>query len=238
VRSVLVLVFLVFTTACATATRHAKLAANDVVAVAKAPAREWKKVAATTAVVGATLLVDDEIIDIVRRNDSHALDQFTKAIEPFGGGHSDKVMAAFLLYGLGAKNEGARNVAFDAFVSSVIASKAITPALKQLIPRERPHGASDNESFPSNHATQAFAVASVIAAHYPHRPWVRRLAYGMAGSVGFARIYHDDHYASDVLAGAAIGMFVGHTVARTNQQERLRWNVAATRNGVLISIAW
>jgi membrane-associated phospholipid phosphatase len=208
------------------------------VAVATAPARQWKKVAATTAIVGATLLVDDEIMGVVRRNDSHALGEVTHAIEPFGGGHSDKIVAGFLLYGLAAKDERARNVAFDAFVSSVIASKAITPALKQLLPRERPHGTGDDESFPSNHATQAFAVASVIAAHYPHRPWVRRLAYGAAGGVGFARVYHDDHYPSDVLAGAAIGMFVGHTVARTNQQERLRWNVAATRNGILISVAW
>jgi membrane-associated phospholipid phosphatase len=235
---VVLLVLLVSSTACASATRHAKLAGSDVLAVAKAPAREWKKVAATTAIVRATLLVDDEVMDVVRRNDAHVLDQFTKTFEPFGGGHSDKVMAAFLLYGLSAKNERARNVAFDAFVSSVIASKAITPALKQLLPRERPHGASDNQSFPSNHATQAFAVASVIAAHHPHRRWVRGLAYSVAGGVGFARIYHDDHYPSDVLAGAAIGMLVGHTVARTNQQERLRWNVAATRNGVLVSIAW
>ena len=149
-----------------------RMAGRDLKAVAQAPAREWKKVAAGTAVVGAALLLDDELARIARSNDSHALDQTARLVEPFGGGHSDKVMAGFLLYGLAGKNQRARDVAFDAFVSSVIASKGITPALKAVVHRERPNGGED--AFASNHATQAFAVASVIAAHYgEERPWVR-----------------------------------------------------------------
>lgn len=216
---------------------NARLLKHDVIAVAKAPVKEWRSVAAASAVVGATLLVDDEIARISRNNDSHAREQLSDAVSGFGGGHSDKVMAAFFLYGAVARDERAGNVAFDAFVSSVIASKGITPALKQLTNRERPNG-GDSDAFPSNHATQAFAVASVVADHYEHRPWVRWAAYGLATAVGISRVYHEAHWASDVVAGAAIGTLVGTTVARTNRAERAKWRVTPVRGGAVVSLSW
>jgi hypothetical protein len=219
-------------TACASS----KLIQQDVIAVAKAPAREWKSVAVTAGVVGATLLLDDELSRIAQRNDSSALDSIAKNVETFGGGGSDKVIAGFALYGVVAKNDRARAVAFDAIVSSVIASKAITPALKELTGRERPNGG--DASFPSNHATQAFAVASVIAGHYPEKRWVRWVAYGIANGVALSRVYHDAHYTTDVLAGAAIGALVGRTVVTTNRRERATWTVTPARNGVVVSARW
>ena len=229
------LVFLLALTAVSCTS--ARMAGRDVVAVAKAPAREWKKVAAGAAVVGAALLVDDELARVARNNDSPALDSATETVEPFGGGHSDKVMAGFLLYGAVAKNDRARAVAFDSIVSSMIASKAVTPALKQLTGRERPNG-GDADAFPSNHATQAFAVASVIAAHYDDRRWVKWAAYGLATGVGVARVYHGAHWTSDVIAGAAIGSLVGHTVVRTNRAERATWSVRPIRGGMAVACSF
>jgi membrane-associated phospholipid phosphatase len=215
----------------------ARMAGHDVVAVAKAPAAEWKKVAAGAAIVGAALLVDDEVARVARNNDSSAMNRFTDVVEPFGGGSSDKVMAGFLLYGVAAKNERARAVAFDAIVSSVLASKVITPAIKDLAGRERPNG-GDADAFPSNHATQAFAVASVIAGHYEDRRWVKWVAYGLATGVGVSRVYNGAHWTSDVLAGAAIGSLVGHTVVRTNRGERAKWEVRPIRDGLALALSW
>jgi hypothetical protein len=220
--------------ACASA----KLAGRDVLEVVKAPAREWKSVAAATAVVGTAVLLDDEIAHLARRNTNSTFDSVAERVEPFGGGHSDKVMAGFLLYGYFARDDRAGQVAFDSFISSLIASKAITPAIKQLAARTRPNGIGDDQSFPSNHATQAFAVATVIASHYPERRWVRWLSYGVASGVGLSRIYHDDHYTSDVLTGAAIGMLVGRTVVRTNESARAKWTVSPIRNGAVVSVSW
>jgi PAP2 superfamily len=208
----------------------AKLAGRDVIEVAKAPAKEWKKVAAASAVVGAAVLLDDEIATAIRNNDADALDSITEAIEPFGGGHSDKVMAAFLLAGI--RNEKARHVAFDAIVSTTLASKVITPGLKQVFDRERPN-AGDDPAFPSGHSTQAFALATVIASHYEQR-WVRWLAYGLAGGVGFSRVYHDAHWTSDVLAGAGVGWLVGRTVVTTNRKFR----VTPVKDGVVIWVSF
>jgi hypothetical protein len=223
------LILVILSLGCSTA----KLAVHDVGAVITAPARatprQWKQTAATAAAVGAAFLLDDEIAEAMPRNDT--LDDAAKRIEPFGGGHSDKVMAAFFLYGAITRNDRAGQTAFDAFVSSLIASKGITPALKALTGRERPNG-GDDDSFPSNHATQAFTVATVIARHYEERRWVRWVAYGVATGVGLARIYHDDHYTSDVIAGAAIGTFVGHTVVTTNQ----KWRVQTDGKSVVVSL--
>jgi membrane-associated phospholipid phosphatase len=237
-RPLLLLLFLLSLTTISCST--ARLVQQDLVAVAKAPVREWKSVAAGVALTGAALLVDDEVARLARANDSGAMDRATELIEPFGGGHSDKVMAGFFLYGLLARDDRAGQAAFDALVSSVIASKGITPALKHLIHRERPNGGdgTDDQAFPSNHATQAFAVASVIAAHYEHRPWVRWLAYGIATGVGVSRVYHDAHWTSDVVAGAGIGTLVGTTVARTNRAARATWTVTPIRNGALVSVRW
>lgn len=177
-----------------------------------------KQVAYATAATGAALLLDDEIARVATRNDSAILDR----VETFGGGGSDKVIAGFLLYGLAAKDKNARRTAIDAFASQIIAAKAITPAIKQLTNRTRPNG--DGDSFPSNHATTAFALASTISVHYPKARW---WAYAIATGVAAARVQNNAHWTSDVVAGAAVGTFVGHTVA-TFGRKRWKWNVSIT----------
>lgn len=67
-------------------------------------------------------------------------------------------------------------------------------------------------SFPSGHTTAAFAAASVLARAYPGGT-VPVAAYGAAALTGYARMEGDHHWASDVLAGAATGLWIGHTLA-------------------------
>jgi membrane-associated phospholipid phosphatase len=65
-------------------------------------------------------------------------------------------------------------------------------------------------SFPSGHTSAAFSVAAVFAERYPDRRWVRWVAYGLAGLVGFSRISLESHFPSDVFLGAVLGYAVGH----------------------------
>src|SRR5262249_31293111 len=74
-------------------------------------------------------------------------------------------------------------------------------------------------SFPSGHATGAFAFASVIASHYDSI-WVDVTSYGIAGLVGAARIEQDAHWTSDVVAGALIGGLIGHHLVEFNRKLR------------------
>ncbi|HEX9163690.1 MAG TPA: phosphatase PAP2 family protein [Thermoanaerobaculia bacterium] len=218
---------------CATAHRYGRLAVADVQAVATAPlhasAKQWTRAGVAAGAVAATTLLDHRVRDAVARNHSHALDDFTRVVEPLGGGRSTDVMLAFALYGVIRDDQRAKLTAFDSFMSSVIASQAITPIFKRIANRTRPNGGT--LSFPSNHATEAFALATSVSENYPA---ARFVAYGLAGAVGFARIYHNAHWISDVAGGAVIGSAVARKVARTN---RIEWNVVPSRRGAAITIS-
>lgn len=97
-------------------------------------------------------------------------------------------------------------------------------ALKSVFDRERPlegHNNGEfeastspryNSSFPSGHSIETFALASIVAHEYPHKLWVKILAYSYAGGVVGARLAASQHFPGDVMAGGAIGWFVGDFV--------------------------
>jgi len=71
----------------------------------------------------------------------------------------------------------------------------------------------DGHSFPSGHAATSFAFASVLAHRYPHNPWIKWGAYGLATGVSLARIGGKKHFASDILVGGTIGYVSGTHLA-------------------------
>jgi len=84
-----------------------------------------------------------------------------------------------------------------------------TEVLKYAFGRERPFTGSGRgkffqggTSFPSEHASISWAIASVIAHEYPG-PLTEILAYGLAGGVSAARVVGHQHFASDAVLGSA-----------------------------------
>jgi membrane-associated phospholipid phosphatase len=243
----LILLVVVFSFGCSSARQSVRqwgdLAVHDARALLTAPARvtaaQWKRAAVVTGAVIASTALDEQVRDAARANQSQATDNIAEIVEPFGGRYADRVVAGFLLAGVVTRNQKTRAVAFDAFVSSMLASKVVTPILKNTIHRSRPN--DGEQAFPSNHATNAFAVASAISAHYDSK-WVAISAYSLATLVGLARIHHDDHWLSDVAAGAAIGTVMGKLVAATNEKRRASWTIApvvdARRRGVIVHVSW
>jgi membrane-associated phospholipid phosphatase len=59
----------------------------------------------------------------------------------------------------------------------------------------------------------------VISAH-SDQFWVSASAYTLASLVAFARVYHQAHWTSDVVAGALIGTAVGRSVVALNRRIR------------------
>ena len=224
---------LLISTGCATQNRWVTMAGHDVREIVSLPARadaeQWKRATLVAAAVATSFAMDETLRDIAGANRNEPADDVAKAVTPFGGRYSDRVLLGFLGAGLIARNDKAKAVAFDGLITSIFASKVITPALKEITRRERPNeGASD--SFPSNHATQAFAIASVIAAHYDS-PWVDAAAYSLATMVGAARIHDDVHWTSDVVAGAVIGAATGRFIVATNRRRRAAWTFAPIYDG-------
>jgi hypothetical protein len=96
-----------------------------------------------------------------------------------------------------------------------------TLALKQRVKRERPdHGRA---SFPSGHASVTFASATVLQRHLGWKGGVP--AYLVASWVAASRLHENQHYMSDVLFGAAIGIAAGRTVTRHG---RTNWVLVPT----------
>ena len=244
VRHAVVILAIACTTGCATAKRWGALAVDDARALAAVRPHAGTMLVAGAVVASAAL--DESTRDVARANTTVTGDDLAEITGPFGGRYSDRVMAGFLVVGLASGNERAKAVAFDSFVSSLVASKIVTPVLKQVVHRGRPNesdGAFEFDGgswFPSNHATQAFAVASVVAAHYDS-VWIDSAAYGLATLVGASRVYHDAHWLSDVVAGAAIGTATGRLIVRTNQRSRATWTVSPIydreRRGVMFRVA-
>jgi undecaprenyl-diphosphatase len=119
--------------------------------------------------------------------------------------------------------------------------------IKQLIERPRPpmryaSFLEPGSSFPSGHATNAFALgvfgALFIVAHIP-RGSARTLFVStvliLAALIAFARVYLGVHYLSDVLAGAVLGSVFGflgakvHASVRDYRTKRKNASATATR---------
>ena len=121
-------------------------------------------------------------------------------------------------------------------LEAMLLSAAVTGVIKGTAGRARPYVHADTlpfdfdfgrglrgrdyASFPSGHTSTAFAMAASTTAElsrmadeegwWPGWKWViGGVMYGGAGLVGVSRMYHDQHWASDVVAGAAIGTFSG-----------------------------
>ena len=83
----------------------------------------------------------------------------------------------------------------------------------------KPAKSGDFQSFPSGHTTTAFAAAAAVTSemrrmHPGSVIFVAPALYGGATLVGLSRMYHNNHWASDVALGAAIGTFSGLKVVR------------------------
>jgi hypothetical protein len=86
--------------------------------------------------------------------------------------------------------------------------ETLTFGIKQATRRARPEGSG--YSFPSGHATAAFASATVLQRHFGWKAGVP--AYAVATYVAASRVEMKRHYLSDVAFGAAVGIAAGRTV--------------------------
>lgn len=104
--------------------------------------------------------------------------------------------------------------------TSWLVNFSTTFLLKGIINRQRPMTSKQpisrwNSSFPSGHTANYFSLATVYSAKYPKYTIP---LYGLGVLVGLARIYQGEHYPSDVLGGAAIGIGIGYLTLKLEKQ--------------------
>jgi membrane-associated phospholipid phosphatase len=132
------------------------------------------------------------------------------------------VSAAFYFLGTAKHNDRFRETGLLAF-ETLIDSNIVVEAAKLATDRARPLQGDGNghfeagpsrwsSGFPSGHAINTWAMASIIAHQYPHPRIVPILAYGLATTVVVSRVGARQHFPGDVMAGSAMGWFIGDYV--------------------------
>jgi membrane-associated phospholipid phosphatase len=113
-------------------------------------------------------------------------------------------------------------------------SSITAEALKYAAGRERPDETTavndwrdGGSSFPSLHTTAAFAIGTVFAeSGDDDYRWLRRVVgYGMASATMYLRVHDDQHWLSDTVAGAALGIATGRFSTHRRLQRVKDWNL-------------
>jgi membrane-associated phospholipid phosphatase len=129
------------------------------------------------------------------------------------------ISAGFYMIGTGFRNDRFREtglLGFEAMVDTTLVETVIKAATDRARPLQ-----SDgkghfwdgtglyNASFPSGHAINSWALASVVAHQYPHPRIIPILAYAGATLIVSSRVAARKHFPGDVIAGSAMGWFIG-----------------------------
>ena len=143
-------------------------------------------------------------------------------------------VASILTYGIGrlTKQRTVADVGLHS-AESVILASLTSQLIRGPLGRTRPHAAGDtkqydlhfgkgftsfdNRAFPIIHTSSGMAVATVLTMEMQRRhvaatPYVAPLLFAAGILPGLSRIQLDQHWASDVLAGAFMGVFSGYKV--------------------------
>jgi membrane-associated phospholipid phosphatase len=169
-----------------------------------------------------------------------------------------------IIWGIGrlTKSKTTADIALHATESVVLASVA-SQLIRGPLGRTRPWVTADsnqydfdtfkgfrnfgNRAFPSIHTSSSMAVATVLTmeTHRLHpgaTPLVAPLLFGAGLLPGLSRIQLDQHWASDIFAGAFMGIFAGYKVTRYSHDHPRNWfdrkllkvSVGRSENGPLV----
>jgi membrane-associated phospholipid phosphatase len=126
--------------------------------------------------------------------------------------------ATFYFVGKAGNNPRARDTGRIG-IEALIDADITVNVLKLVTQRPRPEHQGDSvgffqggDAFPSGHSIKSWALARVAAREFPEPKIIPILAYSAASAVSIARFGGRRHSASDALAGAAMGFFIGEFV--------------------------
>lgn len=151
------------------------------------------------------------------RNDS----SFTCFNNAMTSGAADVIVAGLpLMIAAAGELAGKQGVADIGWKMSEAALDAflVSTVWKAATQRSRPHTGQTygfwegGNSFPSGHATIAWALAATTARHFDQHKWVPWVVYPVAGVVSFSRLTSGNHFPSDAVFGSALGFVIGRHV--------------------------
>lgn len=150
------------------------------------------------------------------------------------------LFSGFAAYSLLTDDIGTRKIAYEIGQASLYAG-VLSFFLKLAIGRSRPYlnegpysfspfssiFNQDNKSIPSGHSTVAFILSTVLSRNVKSSV-LKVFAYIPAVLTLVSRVYQDQHWASDALAGAALGYFVATWVVDQHENNKSIVEVSST----------
>jgi membrane-associated phospholipid phosphatase len=176
----------------------------------------WRQVAIGIGVVAAASTLDVPIANAFAGPERAGTLNTARQFDRFGDlTGAVPILGGLALVSLATHNHRLGKATLRAVASWALAS-AITDGTKYLVGRLRPYADPDldaldfrfysgSPSFPSGHATAAFALATSLGDAIGNN-WARAGLYGLAGGTAWARLAEHDHWFSDVVGAAAIGI--------------------------------
>lgn len=211
--------------------------------------RDWYTAALVVSVTAGLYAYDQDLKEWFQKQRNRTTDDLTGIFTPFGNGLYTLPAVGFVyLYGAVQESEKAKRIGLLGAESIVLAG-AFTSVIKMAGHRHRPDTgerynrwdgpgfSTDNLSFPSGHASTAFALATVVAEE-SEIPSVAFTAYGIASLVALSRLNDNVHWSSDAFFGATLGHFTARAVLRFHQKKNstvaLLPDVNGDRYGILM----
>jgi len=198
---------------------------------------DWLRLGVTVAATAIVMPFDQVFCSEVQSHQSHYYTVPVIIGRIYGSSYfTGTLVAVSLGYTLITHNAEAKKVDIE-LIQAGIYSEVITEVLKGCIGRASPNdlrGAfsyrpfnkfeSNFESMPSGDATLAFAI-SIITCRHSKSTFLKILAFVPAAFTLFARIYQNEHWASDEVLGAAIGFGTGEWVVNLHEGKRHKINI-------------
>ncbi len=160
---------------------------------------------------------------------SESLSPVIRVVEEFGNARAVRPMAAMVLIGALMSDDPRMQDAAFTSLEAVVFANAVTNTLKAVAGRARPYQEmgpgrfepfSGNTSFPSGHATTAFALVTPWLLYYPHHATAGLLV--LTTGTALTRVATNVHWFTDVVAGSAIGFTTAYWLTQRHKQSNER----------------
>ncbi len=210
---------------------------------------KWYEPVVVAAGVSVFFLVDNPVRSYMLDNQTTTKDDAASAFKKIGEPEVWALVPAVMIgTGLALKKPGLTRSGLRAVTSAALAG-GVTAILKVSFGRERPIEAdaqpldfepfslsTDDASMPSGHTSAAFGFAASLAEDV-HPLWAKIGLYALATGTAWSRVYNNQHWTSDVIAGAIVGISSAKIVSGKWQVWGIRPPAVFT-DGHRVTISW
>lgn len=176
---------------------------------------KWQQVALAVGGLAVVSTIDVTIANAFQDNRSPGSLNTARQLDRFGDlTGAVPILGGLAIISLVSHNHRLGKATLRAAASAALAA-AVTQGVKRIVGRERPiedslsaydfHFFTNHQAFPSGHTAAAFALATSLGDGIG-RTWARVGLFTLAAGTAWARMEEHEHWFSDVLAGAAVGV--------------------------------